>query len=135
MKKFVFFVIVLFSLFSCTSDDGPRSEPTSLPIESVVVPVDCIVNEERIIKITYRRPTTCHFFNGFNYQYTDEFIRTVSIEAIKLNEDNCVDASMESYEIDLKFKPLEIGVYHFKFWSGVDENGNYTCLEHDIEVQ
>lgn len=135
MKKFAFFLLIVFTVFSCALDDEQKSEPVSLPIESVVIADDWILNEEGIITITYRRPTTCHFFNGFNYQYTTEFTRTVNIEAIKLNENNCEDASLETYDVDLKFKPTQIGIYHFRFWSGVDENGNYTFLEYDVDVQ
>ena len=117
-------------VLSCSLDDEPKSEPVALPIESVIIPSDWPLNQLGAIKVTYRRPTTCHLFNGFNYQYTDEFTRTVNIEAVKLN-----DASTESYEVDLQFKPTEFGIYHFKFWSGVDENGNNTFLEYDIDVQ
>ena len=135
MKKIVFFLVTIFALTSCSLDDEPKSEQVSLPIESVVIPDNWPLNEEGFITLTYRRPTTCHLFNGFNYQYTDEFTRTVSIEAIKLNENNCIDASLESYDVDLNFKPLKEGLYHFRFWSGIDENGNYTFLEYDIDVQ
>jgi hypothetical protein len=135
MKKFVFFLIMISMVVSCTLDDEPKSDSVALPIESVIIPSDWPLNQLGAIKVTYRRPTTCHLFNGFNYQYTDEFTRTVNIEAIKFNDDNCIDASAESYEVDLQFKPTEFGIYHFKFWSGVDENGNNTFLEYDIDVQ
>ena len=134
MKKSVFLLFIIFTLFSCELNDEPKSEPVSLPIESVVMPSELGLNQLLLIKVTYSRPTTCHLFNGFNYVYTGEFTRTVNIEAVKLNDTNCVDASTESYEVDLEFKPTKVGVYHFKFWSGVDENGNYTFLEYDIDV-
>lgn len=135
MKKIVFFLAVFLMVTSCDLDDTPKSESVALPIESVTIPSQWPLNQLGDIKITYRRPTTCHLFNGFNYQYTNEFERTVNIESIKLNENNCLDASMEVYEVDLSFKPKTIGIYHFKFWSGFDEDGNYTFLEYDVDVQ
>ena len=136
MKKIVFFLMIISTfLTSCSLDDEPKSEQVSIPVESVIIPSEWPLNQLGAIKVSYRRPTTCHLFNGFNYQYTDEFIRTVSIEAIKLNEDNCIDASSEIYEVELQFKPTELGIYHFKFWSGIDESGNYTFLEYDVDVQ
>jgi hypothetical protein len=135
MKKVVYYLAMILVLVSCSLDDSPKSEPVSLPIESVIMPTVWPVDQLGAIKITYRRPTTCHLFNGFNYQINDDFTRTVSIEAVKLNDNNCIDASEESYEVELNFKPTQLGIYHFKFWTGVDSSGNYTFLEYDVEAQ
>ena len=135
MKKFVFFLLMVFAVFACTPDDEIKFEPFSLPIESVVIPDNWTLNEVGFITLTYTRPTSCDLFNGFNYQYTNEFIRTVSIEAIRLKETNCTDESQVDYQVDLKFQPVKVGIYHFRFWSGVDENGNNTFLEYDVDVQ
>lgn len=135
MKKAVILLTLILVIVSCSLDDTPKSESVSLPVESVIIPSEWPINQLGAIKITYRRPTTCHLFNGFNYQINDEFTRTVSIEAIKLNDNNCIDASAESYEVELNFKPTELGIYHFKFWSGIDENGNNTFLEYDVDSQ
>ncbi len=63
-----------------------------LPVESVVMPESYRVDSTSQIAVRYRRPTTCHIFNGFYYDIND-FTRTVAIESLKLDQDNCTDAT------------------------------------------
>lgn len=135
MKKF-YILLMLFSLIlvSCSLDDEPSSAEVMLPVESVTIPQTMELNLEHQIMIKYKRPTTCHLFNGFYYE-TNGLIRTIAISAVKLNESNCQNAEDEgSYEVAFKFTPTEVEVYHFKFWTGTAEGGVEEYLEYDVEV-
>ncbi|BCY27888.1 lipoprotein [Flavobacterium okayamense] len=134
MKKIFFLLSLLLVLTSCNLDDEPKNEYVLLPVEDVVMPTEFNINEVNPILIKYRRPTTCHLYNGLYYN-AEDYTRTVAISFVKLNENNCLDASEEGpYEVYLNFKPTEITTYHFKFWLGVNSDGQDEFLEYDVEV-
>lgn len=127
----MFFVLLLVS---CSLDDEPSSDEVMLPVESVTIPQIMELNLEHQIMIKYKRPTTCHLFNGFYYEING-LTRTIAISAIKLNENNCQNAEGEGpYEVAFKFTPTELEVYHFKFWTGMNIDGVDEYLEYDVEV-
>lgn len=134
MKKLIVLLSLFFSLSSCNVDDEPNNEFVLLPVEDVVMPAEFHVDEINPIVVKYRRPTTCHLYNGLYYD-VEGYNRTVAVSFVKLNEKNCVDAIEEGpYEVNLNFKPTEATTYHFKFWVGVDDNGIDEFLEYDVEV-
>lgn len=135
MKK-VSILLMFFTLLlvSCNLDDEPNSVDVILPVESVVIPSTMELNQESEILIKYRRPTTCHLYDGFYYQ-ADGLTRVLAIYAIKLNENNCQNAEDEGpYEVIFRFKPTELVTYHFKFWTGTNLDGVDEYLEYDVEV-
>lgn len=135
MKK-IHILLMFFSLVlaSCSLDDEPSSDEVMLPVESVIIPQTMELNIEHRIMIKYKRPTTCHLFNGFYYE-TNNLIRTIAISAVKLNENNCQSAEDEGpYEVAFKFTPTKAEVYHFKFWTGTAAGGVEEYLEYDVEV-
>ena len=132
MKKILILFGFLFALSSCNLDDEPSRDFVLLPVEDVVMPAEFHLNEVNPILVKYRRPTTCHLYNGLYYD-VDEYTRTVAISFVKLNESNCEDASLEGpYEVYLNFKPTELETYHFKFWLGVNDSGIDQFLEYDV---
>ncbi|MET0760301.1 MAG: hypothetical protein ABWZ56_07765, partial [Flavobacterium sp.] len=132
-KNLVFFFMLVFAVSSCSVDGVPQSEVVALPIESVIMPNTFAVDSISKIILKYRRPTDCHVFNGFYYDI-NENIRTVAINAVKLNQDNCQDDSQNLFEVPLNFKPTVEGNCIFKFWTGTDTNGVDQYLIYEIEV-
>ena len=135
MKNFSF-LLMFFGLLSvsCNLDDAPSSVDVVLPVESVVMPQTMELNVESDIMISYRRPTTCHLYDGFYYQ-ADGLTRVIAIYAVKLNSNNCVSAEEEgTYEVAFKFKPTDSGIHHFKFWTGTSVSGVEEYLEYDVDV-
>lgn len=134
MKRIFVLLSLFFVLSSCNLDDEPRNENVLLPVEDVVMPTEFHLNEVAQIVVKYRRPTTCHLYNGL-YYLAEGYTRTVAVNFVKLNENNCLDASDEGpFEVSLNFKPTELETYHFKFWLGVNDNGQDEFLEYDVEV-
>ncbi|MCW1146873.1 hypothetical protein [Flavobacterium lacisediminis] len=135
MKKFFLILSILFVFNSCSLDDEPKSEYVLLPVESVEMPATGFnINEVNYIKVRYRRPTTCHLYDDF-YIEKDGYTRTVAIRAIKLNENNCEDATEEGpYEVELAFKPTEVETYTFKFWTGTNGQGVDEYITEDVVI-
>ncbi|MFN7045683.1 MAG: hypothetical protein ACK4M1_10855 [Flavobacterium sp.] len=133
MKKFFLILSVLFVLSSCNLDDEPKSEYVLMPVESVEMPASGFnINEVNYIKIRYRRPTTCHLFDNF-YVDKDGYTSTIAIRAVKLNENNCEDASEEGpYEIEFAFKPTTLETYTLKFWTGTNDQGENQYIIEEV---
>lgn len=125
--------MLVFAFNSCALDEEPQSEYALLPVESVVMPEEFFVDQVSAITVKYRRPTNCHIFNGFYYD-VNENIRTVAIQTVKLNQDNCQADNENLFEVPLSYKPTVAGPYVFKFWTGTDANGADVYLTYEIEV-
>lgn len=135
MKKIFLLLSILLTFNACSLDDEPKSDYVLLTVESIELPAtNFVLNETNSIKVRYRRPTTCHLFDEF-YVERNENTRTISVRAVRLNENNCEDASEEGpYEVDFAFKPTEAGTYLFKFWTGENNQGVDEYISEEIVI-
>lgn len=134
MKKIALLLLFAITISSCSLSETPDRDFVLIPVEEITMPDTYVVGNISHIKIKYRRPTQCHIFNGFYYDI-NENVRTVAIQSVKLNQNNCPDDSESIYEVPLEFKPTATGNYTFKFWTGVDGNGVDQYLVYDVVVQ
>ncbi|WP_131494638.1 hypothetical protein [Flavobacterium aquatile] len=136
MKKWIFLISIIFAFNSCTVGDEPDRSFFLLPVDQVEMPSSYILGNISKIKVKYRRPTDCYIFNGFNVAYDaqNHLSRTVAIQAVRLNNSNCLPDTESLFEIELDFKPTVAGVYTFKFWLGADANGVDQYETHEVEI-
>jgi len=134
MKKFIFLLLITAVFMSCSLDKEPDRNFVVLPVESVVMPDSYTAGSVSQIMIKYRRPTQCHIFDGFYFDVNGSE-RTIAIQAVKLNQNNCTDDTENLYEIPFDFRPTVSGEYTIKFWLGTDDNGIDQYLVHEIIVQ
>ena len=133
MKKLLVLLIGL-TLFSCNSADDPLDDyQEAMPIESVTLPQEFIVNEEYDITLTYLRPTTCHAFNNILLQKHDNERNFYVIGTVFQSNGNCTELNAE-LEASFNFNPTIAGSYIFKFWQGEDDNGEDIYLTEEITV-
>lgn len=134
MKKFVLLLSVLFLFNSCNMDDnGDDFQYVLLPVASVEIPTEFELGETYNIVVRYYRPTTCHAFDGFYYE-KDLNIRTIAVQNIVFNQNNCEPLTDVLAEENLEFHVTNNGSYIFKFWQGKDSNGQDIFLEYEIPV-
>ena len=139
MKKLVIsFILVtaaLFTFASCDVGEDTNSDYNFklVAIDSVDVPDHFILGETKPLKLYYKRPSTCHFFNGFYYEKNLN-TRTVAIQMAVFNASNCEPLEEELAEASLDFYVSNSGTYIFKFFTGVDAAGQNTFLEYEIPV-
>ena len=134
MKKFIFLLLITVTFVSCALNDEPSRDFVVLPVESVIMPDSYTAGTVSEIIIKYRRPTQCHIFDGFYFDVNGSE-RTIAIQAVKLNQNNCTDDTESLYEIPFYFRPTVSGEYTMKFWLGTDESGIDQYLVHEIIVQ
>ena len=133
MKKALILLVGLI-LFSCSSnDDSLYNYQDPMPIELVDLPEEFVLNEEYEITITYLKPTTCHVFNDILYQEDNNISTVIVIGTVFHNNGNCTDLNTE-FEANFNFTANNIGSHIFKFWKGLDDNGEDIYLIVEVPV-
>lgn len=139
MKKV--FILSAMSLLSVTAiscnnnDDYPEiTEVSARKIDSVKIPIDTMtlgLSQEFKLYSTFTRG--CEGIYSYDYNYTNDSVRTVANFAFKTNE-----ACGEGSYVDgskINFKPVKTGTYTFKFFAGKDASGAITFLEKKVVVK
>ncbi|WP_179349983.1 hypothetical protein [Winogradskyella pacifica] len=125
MKRYALLILTLIftSIFtSCSLDDDTNFIGTEIiPIESVEIPEYFVFGERYEILITYNRPSTCYQFYNFYYDI-NENERVVAIINSVYSDNSCVEEE-ESVTVTLNFETRSNETYLFKFYQGVDEEG------------
>lgn len=115
-------------------DDEPVSNVVFKYSAIDSVQIDTIMPARQItqIKTYFTKQNGCQQF--FDYDYTilgNE--RTVSVIITELQDHACT-LGQEVQSPVLNFKPGSPGTYTFRFWNGVDEDGQDTFIIQEIEV-
>jgi len=98
------------------------------------VQIDTILPARQVteIKTYFTTQNGCQVF--FDYDYTilgNE--RTVSVVISEVQNQGCTEI-IQSHSPVLKFKPESSGIYTFRFWSGVDQDGQDLFIIREIEI-
>jgi hypothetical protein len=139
MKKLVSIlilaVVAAFTFSSCEigDDNNLNYHFELIPIDSVTLPEAFVMGQTHPIKVYYRRPTSCHFYEGFYYE-KDLNVRTVAVQASVIESNDCAELNEEPIEASFDFVPTSNGTYVFKFYKGQDESGNNLFLEYEVPV-
>ncbi|GGD23112.1 hypothetical protein [Flavobacterium orientale] len=137
MKK-VLFILTALLVISCSPDDSPSYHYVILPVETFEVPETVQTGQIYQIKVSYKRPTTCHVFEGFYYDMYFEF-RTIGVQNIVVDRNDCIDTDPDEEAIvkSFDFSPTEFApyTYIFRFYKGKDEQGNNIFEEVEIPVE
>lgn len=138
MKKLVLILMLAISLFTFSScdleDDRPSYHFEFMAIDSVAIPENFVKGNTYTIKAFYKKPTTCHFEQGFYYE-SDLNTRTFALQARVLDQDGCAPiADAPLLEVKFNFLVVNNGPYLFKFYTGQNEDGENTFIEYEIPV-
>lgn len=139
MKKLLLLIAVLITICSCSIDDGPRQQfhLEFLPVESVDVPDHFVRGQNYDIKVYYRRPNDCYYYDDFYYEANGN-TRTVAVQSIVIEDANCepiTDAAPEEASFNFLCANIYTNTsYLFKFYKGTDAEGNQEFLEVEVPV-
>ena len=135
MKKFIATCFIISLFWSCSlEDDSVIFRNELVAIESVSMPINFAHQQIHNISYTYYRPSTCHLFQSL-YHVAENNTSTVAVINSVYEDDNCETLTEELVERSFEFTPLNYGEYVFKFWTGVDDNGEDEFLIYEIVVE
>lgn len=137
MKKLVLLFAALFLITSCSMDDNtPTFHVEFIPVESVEVPDYFAAGNTYQIKVRYKRPTDCHFYDGFYYEESGGAlivaVQTLVIEDAKCEPLENMQPEESIFEFTCSPMTADVSAYLFKFYKGEDDAGNPIYM--DIEV-
>jgi hypothetical protein len=138
MKKLLLLFVMLSLLISCVpEEDNLKFHVEFVPVESVEVPETVTPGHTYDIKLKYRKPTDCHYFDGFYYEANGS-VRVVAIQTMVIENANCqplVNEELETASFDFVCSPAyNADSYVFKFYKGEDGAGIQQYLEIEVPV-
>jgi len=134
MKKYILILLTAFFMCSCSSDDEANATTASyemLPIESIQLPSEFVLNEEYDIDFTFIRPTECHAYQSVFFVAENE-TRTLAVNSIIYINPSCEVLTENNVAAQsFKFKALYNQTYIFRIWKGIDDLGEelYDVIE------
>jgi len=132
MKRYLLVLLTTLFMFSCNLDDGAiETRYVVLPIESIQLPSEFVLNEEYDIDFTFIRPSDCHVYQNI-YFIAENETRTLAVKNIVYINPSCMDITEDNVVSEsFKFKALYNQTYVFRVWMGVDDLGEeiYDVIE------
>ncbi|MEM6894935.1 MAG: hypothetical protein AAF554_14670 [Bacteroidota bacterium] len=128
--------LILVCFYSCDiSDDEPNFHFTTLSVVSANLPDSFELDSTYTIEVTYLRPDSCTFFEGFDVAQTEETERVVAVigSVITDNETACAEQA-EEVTAGFRFRVNFTDEYTFRFYTGLDSEGNGEYIEYTIPV-
>ncbi|BAO54761.1 hypothetical protein [Nonlabens marinus] len=127
--------LVAASFSSC--DIGESEFDTNIQYEiaavtNVEMPATFKFGEVNDIVVRFNNPSSCHFFSGFDVR-PNLNQREVRVILENRNSAEC-DRLAVPQEETLAFTATSNGSYVFKFFSGLDANGQPEYLEYTVDV-
>lgn len=135
MKKTVSFLLSIILFSSCfNNDDLPNFTYRELPIDSYIVPDSFTFGEKDTITVTYTLPNGCYSFDKllYNVQDTTRFVAITAFVDLDLGVQCTTAIITEEYKFPVLASQKED--YLFKFFKGVDDDGEYIFEEVIVPV-
>lgn len=136
MKKLLLVFAVLVLAASCSlEEDNLKFHVEFLPVDSVEIPESFRAGETYQIKVHYKRPNDCYYFDGFYYEAHGS-VRVVAPQSLVIEHSDCVPLdTTEEASFDFLCSPSYTNPsYLFKFYKGTDAQGNQLFLEIEVPI-
>lgn len=139
VKKAVLITLVIFSFLSCSiDDDNPTFHFEFVPIETVEMPESFEFGNIYDIEYSYYKQTECHLFNDLYFEPSGN-TRTVAVINRVNHEGSNVICEELIDQLETRTFQFQVinntGSYVFRFWQGVDENGEDEYLIVEVPVE
>ena len=142
MKKIFALLSLVDFCVSCSLDDNdyPNYHITTVAITSVDMPEVFNQGETYEITVNYDRLSTCHYPNSIYYLTEPNNTRIIAAQNIVYHRDDCIteiddEDLVQEMSFDFWVTQPVGSVYTFKFYQGVDENGEDSFLIVEVPVE
>ncbi|MCG2460919.1 hypothetical protein K8352_09170 [Flavobacteriaceae bacterium F89] len=115
-------------------DDGESYAYLPLKVVSADLPESFELNKTYRIKVTYRRPDDCTYFEWFEITKPELTTRNVVPVGAELTDNTGCKETNDEVDAYFNFVVIYTDTYHFRFYTGEDENGDAQYLEMDVPV-
>lgn len=137
MKRLIFIFVIITSLFTsgCSLDDSEANFHFSpLRIVSANLPESFQLNQTYDITVIYELPDDCTSFSGFDITQSDTTVRNVVVfGAVRTDTNECIE-EVKVAQTSFRFNCQYTDTYMFRFWQGVDANGEQQYFEIEVPV-
>ncbi|WP_350284161.1 hypothetical protein [uncultured Croceitalea sp.] len=137
MRKSIATVVAtvsIFLFFGCDIESDENFQFVTLEVISADMPEVFTQNAIHQIEVTYRRADDCTFFYDFDVSSNEANRRDIVAIGSYLTKDTCSETDDEVKAI-LRFQPLETFTYHFRFYTGSNENDEPQYVEYMVPVE
>lgn len=135
MKKLSIIPIILLLLVGCSTDDAPFFFFEVTPVDTVSnVPDVFVVGQTDTIQVTYKRPSTCHAFNGFDILNEDDVREIAIITKVVQGRSTCSDLENDLRTAPLVITPEEAGELSLRFFTGNNATGDPTFVIFNVPI-
>ena len=134
MKRLFLNVILVLLFVSCSQDDDNANnfKIETLPVKEAIVPAEFIFGSRHDITITYDFPSGCHSFYNLFYRY-EGTSRIVAVNSLVNESVACTD-DIREFEFTFEVNVVQREDYIFKFWKGIDGEGENIFEEIIVPV-
>ena len=140
MRKILLLLTTLFVITACSldSDSQPDYYIEFIPADAVLIPVAVTPGETYTVRVAYTKPNGCYLFDRFHTEKEGDAVLIAVQAAVR------VDSECKKYENqqpeDQSFtftcpETYALNSYIFKFYNGLDVNGNKTYKQVEIPVK
>ncbi|WP_299217329.1 hypothetical protein [uncultured Dokdonia sp.] len=135
MKNISIASIILLLLVGCSTDDAPFFFFEVTPVDIVSnVPDFFVVGKTDTIQVTYKRPSTCHGFNGFDIVNDGDVREIAIITKVVQGRTTCSDLENDVRTAPLVITPEEAGQLNLSFFTGNNEIGDPTFVTFNVPI-
>jgi hypothetical protein len=140
MKKILLLFTALFIISSCTlePDDEQKYGVEFLPVDWVIYPEYVTVGNTYEVRAGYTKPNGCYLFDRF-YSEQDGSAVLIAVQTMVRTDGECKNYETDSHdEQTFTFSCDEAytaSSYIFKFYTGLDVQGNKTYTQIEIPVK
>lgn len=128
------FLAVVWLFLGCEIESGENFQFLTLEVTSAELPEAFDHNQQHRIAITFERPDDCTFFHDFDISVVTATERNIVVIGSMLVGDDCLENNGQG-EAVLNFTAIETVPYTFRFYTGVNENGEPEYLEYIVPVR
>lgn len=140
MKKILLLFTALFLISACSLEEEPEQEyyVEFLPIEAVLIPEYVTLGHTYEVRVKYTKPNGCYLFDRFHTEKYGEAV-IIAVQTAVRRDGECRNYEIASVEEkSFTFTCAETYAYNryiFKFYTGLDIEGNKTYAEVVIPVK
>ena len=135
-KYILIMCLIALGVTSCSLDDDnntPLLQLEAVAVTDVEFPEPFVFGEVNDIIVKYDNPSDCNRFYAFDVR-SDLNEREITVFTSVFDDNDCNDEDVPTEQV-LRFRPISNGTIEFKFFSGLDEDGEKEFLEYTIDVQ